>query len=280
MSECIVCHHLDVKPKYSGLVQCNNCRHIFSDVNVDDKEIFDLYKNSYFFGEEYKDYLADKTVIQKNFKLRLKTLEKFLDPQRHQNLLEIGCAFGFFLEMVRSRFNTVLGIDISDEGIAYSKKELGLNAVRDDFLKHDFHHDKFDVICLWDTIEHLKSPQLYLEKASRLMDKGGLIAITTGDIGSLNARMKKDKWRLIHPPTHIHYFSKKTLGKILDHYGFDVIYNRPCGFYRSVDLAAHRLLVLNNLAPKLYDFFKKIRLTQVVFYLNLYDIRYVIARKR
>jgi len=280
LSECIVCHHSRVKPFYSGLQKCLNCGHIFADLNIDEKEIFALYEKNYFLGEEYKDYIADKEVIQKNFRLRLKILEKFLHHERHERLLEVGCAYGFFLDIIRDRFKKVFGIDITDDGINYAKTQLKLDVAKDDFLNYDFRHEKFDVVCMWDTIEHLQNPHLYLEKASQCMEKGSLITITTGDIGSFNARMKKDKWRLIHLPTHIHYFTKKTLSQILNNYGFDVIYNNYCGFYRSFDFAAYRVLVLDKRLPKVYEFFQKIGLTKFVFYLNLYDIMYVIARKR
>ena len=60
---------------------------------------------------------------------------------------------------------------------------------------------------MWDTIEHLKRPDLFVQKAAADLRPGGLIALTTGDIGSLNARLRGARWRMIHPPTHLHYFS-------------------------------------------------------------------------
>jgi hypothetical protein len=112
------------------------------------------------------------------------------------------------------------------------------------------------------------------------MQPGALVAITTGDIDSLNARLRKAHWRLIHPPTHLHYFSKKTLTRLLNNYGFDVIYMRYCGFYRSFDNAAYNILVLRYKKPGLYKLLKKTGLTRFDFYLDLHDIVYVIGRKR
>jgi hypothetical protein len=99
---------------------------------------------------------------------------------------------------------------------------------------------------MWDTIEHLLKPHLYLEKISRHTRPGGLIALTTGDIKSLNARLMKKKWRLIHPPTHVYYFSLDTLRRLLWRYGFEIIYHKHCGLYRSLDLALYQLLVLRS----------------------------------
>lgn len=280
MNECIVCGSTQAEPFYAGLLKCKRCGHVFADLRLTDEELFQLYSRNYFFGDEYSDYVADKRVIQKNFKLRLKTLQAFLNPTLHTKLLEIGCAYGFFLETARSRFDTVQGIDITEEGVRYTREILHLDALHGDLLEYDLGEQKFDVACMWDTIEHLRSPQLYVEKVSKHMDSGALLAITTGDINSLNARMRKSKWRLIHPPTHLHYFSIKSLAKMLNNYRFDVIYNRYCGFYRSVDNVAYNIFVLRQKQPRLYNLMKRLRLTDFDFYLNMYDIMYVIARKR
>lgn len=279
-NECVVCGSTHNKPLYAGILKCGECGHVSSDSYLSDEELIELYSKNYFYGEEYSNYLADKKVLQKNFKLRLKVLKTFIDPAYHKSLLEIGCAYGFFLCMVTNKFDIVQGIDITREGVLYAQEQLKLNVINDDLLKHDFGDQEFDVVCMWDTIEHLQDPHLYLKKISNHMGRGSLIAITTGDVESLNARISKDKWRLIHPPTHIHYFSKRTLAKLLDNYGFDVIYNRYCGFYRSTDMIAYRTLVLSKGWLQFYNFLCKSKLTSINFYLNLYDIMYVIARKR
>lgn len=279
INNCIVCGNALANAFYAELLKCCNCGHVFADIRLSDSELSNLYSKSYFFGDEYSDYLKDKQVLQKNFKLRLEVLKNFLDPDRHKNLLEIGSAYGFFLDLAKDCFEAILGIDITEDGVNYAQKELHLTSIHGDFLKHDFCGKKFDVACMWDTIEHLRNPDLYIEKLSRHMEKGAILAITTGDIRSLNARIKKDKWRLVHPPTHVHYFSKTTLTKLLNNYEFDVIYNRYCGFYRSIDAMAYNILVNRHKKVWLYKTLKQLRLTGFSVYLNLYDIIYVIARK-
>ena len=280
MTRCIVCNSTHTKLLYAGILKCQECGHVFADLHLNDEELFEFYSENYFFGDEYSDYLADKRIFKRNFKLRLKVLQTFLDPIRHKRLLEIGCAYGFFLDVVKDQFDTVLGIDITEDGVLYARDQLKLNVINADLLKHGFGDQKFDVVCMWDTIEHLHSPHLYLEKMSRHIGSGSLIAITTGDIESMNARIRREKWRLIHPPTHLHYFSKKALGRMLNNNGFDIMYNRYCGFYRSIDNIAYNILILRKRWPRLYDFLCRSGLTRIDIYLNFYDIMYVIARKR
>ncbi|MBU0604864.1 MAG: class I SAM-dependent methyltransferase [Candidatus Omnitrophica bacterium] len=281
MNRCIICDRVDVEQAYPGILRCLGCGHVFCNMPSQNNKLSELYGKNYFFGGEYSDYLADKKITRDNFKLRLKKLRKFLDPMRHKRLLEIGCAYGFFLDVARSYFGTLKGIDVTADGVAYARDELGLDVVTDDFLPHDFNGQKFDVVCLWDTIEHLSDPAGCLSKISKnMMDKGALVAITTGDVGSLNARMKKNKWRIMNAPTHIHYFSKQTLSKLLDNNGFDVIYSGYCGFYRSIDMTLHRISLANKGGRWFCDILRKSGLGRAQFYLNLYDIMYIIARKR
>jgi len=133
---------------------------------------------------------------------------------------------------------------------------------------------------MWDTIEHLRAPNLYVEKIAQHTDQGALLAVTTADVASLNARVRGARWRMIHPPTHLHYFSSATLARLLERHGFEVIYNRYCGFYRSLGNVAYNILVLRQQKPGLFKQLERTGLTKFGFYLNLYDIMYVIARRR
>ena len=277
---CIVCEANDAAPLYPGILRCRACGYVFADMRLTDEELFRLYNEEFFTGAEFSDYAGDAKFFRKNFALRLRELKKFLDPTRHRRLLEIGCAYGFFLDVARDGFERVEGIDITDAGVRYAREELRLDVVQADFLAHDYGARRFDVVCMWDTIEHLREPQAYVEKIAAHTDAGALLALTTGDIESLNARLRKDRWRLIHPPTHLHYFSRKSIAQLLDAHGFDVVYNRYCGFYRSIGNMAYNVLVLRQQKPQLYRPLERLGIGGLGFYLNLYDIMYVIARRR
>jgi len=277
---CIVCGGNETLPFCQGVVRCADCRHVYADSKLSAEELAALYQTQYFFGHEYQDYVADKAVLQKNFELRMKTLRRYIQPERHRQLFEIGSAYGFFLDAVRKSFDTVRGIDISEDGVRYARQQLALDVVLGDFLEYSCDGRMFDVVCMWDTIEHLQEPQRYVEKVSDCTRSGALLAVTTGDIASLNAQWKGNAWRLLHPPTHLHYFSAQTIAQMLDKYGFSVIYNRYCGFYRSIENMAYNVFVLRKRQLRLYEWMKAIGMTKGNLYLNLYDIMYVVARRR
>jgi len=280
MNKCIICNKTANDILYAGILQCHNCGYVFADIHITNDDLNAYYNNNYFSGKEYSNYEASRNIIQKNFKNRLKVLNRFISPSNHGNLLDIGCAYGFFLDCARSFFSSIKGIDITEEGTKFARERLNLDIITGDFIKHDFIDQKFDVVCMWDTIEHLKNPQLFLDKISTLVDSGGWLALTTGDIESLNARIRKDKWRHLKPPEHLHYFSKGTISKFLNNYGFDIIYNHYCGNYFNLDNITNKLLVLNHKSPSLYRLLNRLSLNNINFYLNMFDIMYVIARKR
>jgi SAM-dependent methyltransferase len=184
---CIVCAGSAADQLYDGILKCRTCGHVYADMCLTDEELFALYNEQFFTGAEFSDYAADERFFRKNFRLRFKRLKDFLDPARHQRLLEIGSAYGFFLDEVRTEFTFVQGIDITEAGVRHARARFGLDVIQSDFLAHDFGTQKLDVVCMWDTIEHLRAPNLYLEKISRHTDPGALITITTADIESLNA---------------------------------------------------------------------------------------------
>ena len=279
-TRCVLCDSDQFDPYCPGILRCRRCSLVFADAKLTDQELLDLYGHDYFCGAEYGDYLADRAVLTKNFGLRWKVLEKFLDPSRHRSLFEIGAAYGFFLDVVRHRFDRVAGIDITREGVAFAREQLGLDVIEGDFLEQDFGSRTFDVVCLWDVVEHLREPHLFLEKISAHSPPGSLIALTTGDVDSLNARLRKGKWRLIHPPTHLYYFSRKTIVALLEKYGYEAIDVRYCGLYRSLNNIVWTVIETKGRLPGLYRAMKKAGLLDWGVYLNLFDILYVIARKK
>jgi SAM-dependent methyltransferase len=279
LDRCVACHGESWKPRHQGILECTKCGHVFADLDHSDDELFELYQADYFHGSEYSDYLADRRAIQKSLGRRWERLRTLIDPERHRRLFEIGCAHGFFLDLVRGRFETAAGIDVSREAVRYAREELGLDVLQGDLLKVDLGDARFDVVCMWDCIEHLREPDSYLERMSARMNPGALLALTTGDIGSLNARLRGRRWRLMHPPTHVHYFSKPTLTRMLVRYGFAVRYWRYCGSYRSLDGIVHGTLALNKGRSKLQEIMKGTALARLSCYLNLYDIMYVICEK-
>lgn len=276
--ECLVCGGKFRQSRIPGLLTCEECRFTTADLILSEEQLRQLYKADYFAGDEYRDYAADQPVIEKQFRLRLRRLLKFVADAQRKNLFEIGCAHGFFLAVAKNRFHSAEGIDISDDAIAYARQILGVDARSSEFLTHEFGTAP-DVVCMWDTIEHLSRPDLYIKKIADSLPRSGLLALTTSDLDSWMARTRGSKWRQIHPPTHLHYFSRKTLSRLLHRNGFEIKYMGSEGIYRRVDSMAYIILCLKHNYRDLYAYLSKTRLLNWDLYLNLGDIVFVVAEK-
>jgi SAM-dependent methyltransferase len=260
---------------YPGILRCPSCGLVYSDLHLSREQAVQLYGRKYFFGDEYFNYPEERRVFSKNFRRRIEILKKFSPGGK---LFEIGCAYGFFLEEARP-FWRVAGCDLFAQACT-SANERGLNVTCEDFLELPLEDGTFDVVALWDTIEHLSRPDLYFEKISRLLRKDGIVALTTGDIGSLTAKLRGGRWRLIHPPTHLYYFDRRTISRLLKRVGIEVIHFEHCGFYRSLSQILYSILLLGRRRPwqgRAEHWLKS--LSNLSVYINLYDIMMVIGRK-
>jgi cyclopropane fatty-acyl-phospholipid synthase-like methyltransferase len=259
--------------------KCETCGFLTTKVDLSREDIEKLYDSRYFTGKAYRDYPGEKQIIQRNFHLRLKQLLRCLGSTSESSLFEIGCAYGFFLEVAQTHFKSVSGIDISADAADYGRNTLKLNTTACDYLDYEI-KELADVICMWDTIEHLKNPDMVLEKASQHLVKNGKLAFTTGDIGSLNAKVRGLKWRQIKPPEHLHYFSGKTMERLLNKHGFRIIHFSHCGQYMSLDTVASIMFVIRSSRQQMYRFLQKTGILRLNPYVNMLDLMYIIAEKR
>lgn len=173
--------------------KCSNCGHIFVQPDMLPESMVEFYDENFFAGGPYAAYVKDRETLERNFRRFIRYL---LGYKKGGTLLEIGCAVGFFLELAREHWQ-VTGIDVSEHAVQYARKVLSRDVVCGDFMDVLFDDYSFDVVTMWDTIEHLKYPDLYISKVARLLKPGGILALTTGDAGSLNARLRGRRWRLV-----------------------------------------------------------------------------------
>ncbi len=273
---CLVCGQAAFSPHFDVLLRCAGCGFVTArrDQPIDPRR---LYEGDYFTGEEYLDYRADEAFFQRNFRPRLEEIQRRIPSGR---LLEIGAAYGFFLDLARPYFD-VIGYEVNAQAVAHARDVLQLNVRSEDFLAaSDPPAHSVDVTVMWDVIEHLERPDLFLEKIARLSRPGGLLYVTTGDIGSRLARWRGRRWRMIHPPTHLHYFDRATITRLLDRCGFDVLDIRSIGVARSLRQILYSVLVIRLGMGGLYRAASSVVPAAAGFTLNTGDIMQVTAGRR
>jgi SAM-dependent methyltransferase len=94
--------------------------------------------------------------------------------------------------------------------------------VRAHAIQTPFAPDAFDLVTLWDVLEHLADPHAAIAEAARLLRAGGRLVLTTGDVGSLAARVSGARWHLFTIPEHLFFYTRRSLRMLLAAHGFRI----------------------------------------------------------
>lgn len=274
---CLICNRTGMGPHLEILQRCPDCGFVTARIDAP-LDARSLYEGDYFTGEEYLDYRADEAFFRRNFARRLKQI---LRRRSSGRLLELGAAYGFFLDLARHHFE-VVGYEVNPEAVRFAREALHLDVRQDDFLAATTTDlgGPVDVTVLWDVIEHLDRPDRFIAHVAEVSRPGALLYVTTGDIGSRLARLRGRQWRMIHPPSHLHYFDRRTLPRLLANHGFRTLEVRSVGVARSFRQVLYSVLALGLKRPRAYDALKRFVPASWGFTLNTCDIMQVVAEKR
>jgi SAM-dependent methyltransferase len=241
---CSACEGRQLRRKFKALEECGDCGHVRAMLDIDEAELHALYQSGYFRGREYADYVGEAETHRRNFRYRMTLLRRWAGDFGPS--FEIGCAYGYWLECLTAHGMRCAGVDICMEGITHAREKLGQNARLGDFLTLPLRCGDYASFCLWDTIEHLKHPERFITRIAELLPPGGWLFLSTGDIGSRLARWQGARWRMIHPPTHLHYFTHRSLATLCQRHGLAVRHVRSLPIYRNLRSVLGRLAVLGR----------------------------------
>lgn len=267
-----------------GLVQCQQCGLVYVSPRPDSTELYALYGETYFHNNEsgvvgYTDYIADEQNIRQTSNRRLKHLEQFVKPGQ---MLDVGCATGFFIDEAKKRGWQVQGLDVSSFAVEYAREHFGLDVRHGSFTELEYPQAAYDLVSLWDVIEHVPDPTAYVRRAAELLRRDGIVVLATPDVDSIPAKLAGKRWvgyKLSEE--HIYYFSVKTLTKMLNDAGFDVVNVRHVGKYVTLRLFLNRLGMYFPWLAKALEFGERtFKLSQWSLYINPFDIVAVTAKKR
>lgn len=169
----------------------------------------------------YFDYEAERALHLRNFARNLQLLAQHGAAGA---LCDVGCASGHFLAAAAAtgRFTSVAGVDVSAEAIAAVRARLGCAAWAGEVEAMPA-PGRFDVVTMWETIEHIERPVEALAALRGWLAPGGLLAVGTGDNASAAARLLGRRWWYLVPPDHCVYFNRAALATALARAGYRVV---------------------------------------------------------
>jgi len=199
-----------------NVVECKDCEFVFipqyyrKDIPYEDYRDEDVLK-SVRNGNNYIKY--------RRHRLRIKLIKKFVKTGK---LYDIGVGWGHFLHTAQRMGFETEGVEISELMHHYATEDLKLKVAHDNFYQLQLPEKKWDVVTMWDVLEHLDEPELAVKKAHSIIKDGGYFVIQVPQIDSKVAVKQKEKWSMMSIE-HVNYFSKRTIKKLLEDNGFEVV---------------------------------------------------------
>jgi SAM-dependent methyltransferase len=277
---CRACDGLRTTPRFTvdgyDLVRCGDCGSLNTAWRMTTDAAAEFYGERYFCGVGYRDYEGSADALRENFRRFADRLTAYESGGR---LLELGCAYGFFLEQACHHWDCE-GVDISPDVVDACRRRTGCRVFAGDLAELDLQREAYRWVVAWDVVEHLDRPRAFVARAFDLLAPGGRVAFTTGDISSFAARALGSAWRLLTPPDHLTFFSRQGMRKLLGDAGFVDCRFATAGYTRTFDFAIFRLFGRSRYAAFTGRFPALVAAARRhSFYVNLGDIMFVTARK-
>jgi 2-polyprenyl-3-methyl-5-hydroxy-6-metoxy-1,4-benzoquinol methylase len=212
------------------------------------------YTETYFLDEfkaQYKlTYYEDEENLRTLARKRLAILDRFTNPNRC-NLLEIGCASGFFLSEAQKKGFNVKGVEISVNETNYANR-MGLDVECVSFPEFQT-GTKFDVICAFFVIEHFPDQQVVWDKVFSLLNPEGIVFVAVPSLNGPTYWTNPNEWFKTHPSDHFVDYSHKSLRRVFAYYHTKVLYRRPMSYHSERDLGIRGFFPFKNFYKELAD---------------------------
>jgi 2-polyprenyl-3-methyl-5-hydroxy-6-metoxy-1,4-benzoquinol methylase len=224
------------------LVRCRRCGLQYVSPRLRGAVIVEAYA----LGED-PTYVSQVQARERTFGDALARIET-LHPTRGR-LLDIGTAAGAFLAAARARGWTVEGCEPNRWMAEWGSRHYGIAIRPGDLFAQTFSPASFDVITLWDVIEHTPDPARVIGQVRQLLRPDGLLVVNYPDIGSSIARLLGRKWPFLSS-VHLYYYTRATMTRFLAQHGLEIVEMRPHVQRLELDYLLARGNVVSDLLSK------------------------------
>jgi SAM-dependent methyltransferase len=244
-ARCLVCRAARAELLYRlarfDILRCTACAQVFLHPLPPEAEIAALFARLYRDGEgsvpELRGYYAacfDTSPAGPVARLSRSWLEALARHASGGRLLDIGCGTGIFCHVARDYGWVSTGIDEAEEAVAFARDRYGLDVRIGSFETLALESRAFDLVTMWDVIEHSRDPCRLLEAAARSLRPGGLLGLSTPNQRNIMEAVAGPLYRFsggrVRGPLqkfylleHFLYFTPDTLAGLLGRVGFEVL---------------------------------------------------------
>lgn len=209
-----------------NIVQCLSCGLVYVGNPPSKAELEKLYS---FDSNYHVNLQGDGSECKEHVNLARQHYELVTKYKTQGRILDIGCSAGFFLKVANENKWETYGLEISKDTAELARKRYGLEVSVGSLYEHSFMPNFFDVVTMWDVIEHVRNPIKTMSVINRILKNDGIIALSTPNIDGLFPKLSYkisnviNYWPHPEPPFHLFQFSKKTIHKLLELTGFNLL---------------------------------------------------------
>lgn len=207
------------------IVRCKSCGLGRVEPLPNRAELAAYYASDYYdsgpAGAGYRtDYGELEAGLKRTYQHLLDRVARQHPSRSFERVLDVGCAYGFFLDVVEQRWRSseLVGVDITEE--AKRRADIkGRAFFRGFFEDVELPEAHFDLVYMGDAFEHVHDPAAVADKLVRVLAPGGVLILTTVDFGSWLARLLGRRWRLLSPPEHLHFWTRASVERMFSERG-------------------------------------------------------------
>ena len=201
------------------LVRCARCSHVYLNPRPTMETLHFCYPFDY---QPYVPMQSKASARLKRYVLLREVRECVKRRRPPARVLEIGCARGEFLEMLRDHGYTVAGVEL-DQGAAERAHARGLDVFPGTFREAGFPKSYFDIIYMKHVVEHLPDVRETLVEATRVLKPGGWLLVATPNINCPLVSYFRSNASDLDIPRHLNLYTTTSLTRQLSETGFKVV---------------------------------------------------------
>jgi 2-polyprenyl-3-methyl-5-hydroxy-6-metoxy-1,4-benzoquinol methylase len=227
-TRCILCH-AEIEWRFSGADWLGMTDRVFSIIRCPQCGLHALVPRPSpqealrFYPADYEPFQTAKRAAsnpgrrwlqRRHWQYRCQAVHRFRDGG---TLLDVGCGTGAFMDQLRQDGGRweAMGTDVNEEALQYASQKLGLTVYQGELHTLHFLAGSFDVITMWDVIEHVCDPIQLLSDAARLLKVGGFLLLSTPNAQCWQANLWGKWWHAWEIPRHLYVFTWCAMDRLL-----------------------------------------------------------------
>jgi len=235
IKECPACGHYEISNAFhNGPIHfktCQKCKTIFQSPSLTQKYLTKWYYDS--IASNFSESIRKSTYLSRKNSKFLQIFQRYREYFEKGVLLDIGCSYGYFLELIREKTKmTVEGIELNNETVQWVINNKGYTVYNKD-IRELKPVEYYDTITCWGTVTHIKEPFTFFSTCFEALKKGGTILISTPNCRGIEFIINEFYEGV--QITGQSFFSKDGIKSILERCGYKDI-SILCNGKRDIDI--------------------------------------------